>query len=57
MKTIKTHGLNLSVVKLDKPVFGGQYAVINGDRMKDGLCLDAAIDLFNTLKKLSVKWC
>ena len=52
-KVIAQHGLGLSLVRLDKPVYGGYYAVINGDRMKDGLCLDAANEIFITLKKLS----
>lgn len=52
-KVIAQHGLGLSLVRLDKPVYGGYYAVINGDRMKDGLCLDAAKEIFITLKRLS----
>jgi|688.fasta_scaffold289211_3 hypothetical protein len=33
-------------------IMGGNYAVINGDRAKTGLTLDAAYDLFKLLKKL-----
>lgn len=51
-KVIKQHNF-LQLVELTELVYGGKYAIINGDRVKDGLCLDAARDLFNTLKKLS----
>lgn len=51
-KVIKEYKF-IKLVKLTSPVYGGLYAVINGDRAKTGLCLDAANDLFCTLKKLS----
>jgi len=53
MKVIKRHGSFIELVKLDKPVLGGSYAVISSGKITDGLCLDAARDLFATLKKLS----
>ena len=43
----------IRLVKLSSPIMGGSYAVINGDRAKTGLCLDAANELFCVLKKLS----
>ena len=44
---------SIQLVELTKPVYGGKYAVINGDHIKDGLCLDAASELYSILKKLS----
>lgn len=41
------------LVELVEPVYGGKYAVIKNDQVTDGLCLDAANDLYITLKKLS----
>ncbi len=52
LKTLKTHKF-ISLVELKTPVYGGKYAIINGDKIKTGLCLDAACDLFKTLKSLS----
>ena len=52
MKILKSHGF-LWLVKLDKPVMGGLYAVMNGGQITDGLCLDAANDLYKILLKLS----
>lgn len=54
-RVLKTQGNNpfrTDLVKLDEPVFGGQYAVIsyrNGQEVRrtDGLCLDAAIEVYN----------
>lgn len=50
-RVIKKHK-NLELVKLNKPTFGGYYAVIDTDtkRAKTGLNLDASIEIFNTLK-------
>ena len=53
MKIIKQFGF-VQLVKLNEPVFGGYYAVINCGNIKDGLSLDAANDLYYTLKKLSI---
>lgn len=50
MKTIKKIG-KLELVKLDKPVYGGDYAIFNGDSFKTGLCLDAANEIYSKLKK------
>jgi hypothetical protein len=49
-KVIKEHKF-IKLVKTEM-IFGGCYAVINGDRAKTGLTLDAANDLFKLLKKL-----
>ena len=43
---------NIKLVKLQQPVLGGFYAVITFSGIKDGLSLEAANDLFNTLKSL-----
>lgn len=51
LKVLKSNGF-LQLVKTE-PIYGGNYAVINGNRAKTGLNLEAAIDLFYTLKKLS----
>lgn len=49
MKTIREkNGIHL--VKLNVPVFGGYYAIVkNCITLEDGLCLDAAIEVFNIL--------
>lgn len=52
MKTIKSYGLNLSLVKLDAPVYGGWYAVIMGKnrrQIKDYLYDTFSFDLLETL--------
>lgn len=48
LKTLK----QFRFVKLVKtnPIMGGEYAVINGDKVKDGLSLESTRDLYNTLK-------
>lgn len=55
MKTIKLQykpGLSTKLIKLDKPVMGGSYAITQNDEIiKDGLCLDAANEIFNELTK------
>ena len=50
-KVIKQNGF-LQLIKTEN-ILGGCYAVINGDRAKTGLTLDAAKDLYLTLIKLS----
>jgi len=49
MRTIKEkNGYHL--VKLVTPVFGGYYAIVkNCITIQDGLCLDAALEVFNNL--------
>lgn len=51
LKVLKSYGF-LQLVRTET-IYGGNYAVINGDRAKTGLNLEAANDLFITLKKLS----
>lgn len=50
-KVIKQYGF-LRLVKTEN-ILGGEYAIINGDRAKTGLTLDAAKDLFRTLRQLT----
>ena len=54
IKSIKK-SKNLEVVKT-KPIYGGEYAVINWNndlgKAKTGLCLDSAYNLFEILKGL-----
>ena len=51
MKTIKQFN-NLRIVLLDNAIYGGLYAVVDDklQQAKTGLCLDAAIEIFNKLK-------
>jgi hypothetical protein len=51
---IKKHK-NLAIYKADKPTFGGFYIVADHSHKLaiNGLCLDAASDLFKQLKTLS----
>ena len=39
------------LVSLKNPVMGGMYAVYNAkdNRIKTGLCLEAAVEIFNTV--------
>ena len=39
------------LVRLKNPVMGGMYAVYSAekDRIKTGLCLEAAVEVFNTV--------
>lgn len=49
MRTIKERN-GYHIIKLLTPIYGGYYAVMkNGIHISDGLCLDAAIEIFNTL--------
>lgn len=53
MKTIEERD-GFHLVKLFQPVCGGYYSIIkNGITIKDGLCLDAAYEMFNLLIKQS----
>jgi len=55
MTIIKTHTFKnstIQIVKNNTPVYGGYYSVIAKQRdfesnRKNGLCLDAAIEVFN----------
>ena len=51
MKTIKQFN-NLRIVLLDNAIYGGLYAVVDDklQKAKTGLCLDAAVEIFNKLK-------
>lgn len=53
MKTIKMQykpGLSTKLVKLNKPIMGGYYAIMQNNKIiKDGLCLDAANEVYNKL--------
>ena len=55
MKTIKISykpSASIKLVKLRKPVMGGYYAITkNKEIVKDGLCLDAANEVFNEMTK------
>jgi hypothetical protein len=52
MRTIEERN-GYQLVRLSIPVYGGDYAVMkNGITIKDGLCLDAAIEVFNVLTKV-----
>lgn len=45
---------NIALIKEDKTdIFGGNYTVLNTKTMqaKTSLCLDAAVDIFNSLIK------
>jgi hypothetical protein len=42
----------IRLLELSVPVLGGKYAVDTFSSYKDGLCLDAANELFNILVKL-----
>lgn len=51
MKIVKFDS-SYKIVKLKTPVFGGFYAIMQyNDIIKDGLSLDAAIEVFNELTK------
>jgi hypothetical protein len=51
MKTIKEKN-NYHLIRCSTPVCGGTYAVMkNGIVIKDGLCLDAAIEVFQVLSQ------
>jgi len=47
-KVLKTKG-SVSLVVLETPVCGGSYVIVNGNKMKTGLCLDAANEFYSLL--------
>lgn len=54
-QTIKKHG-SIELIKLNKPIFGGLYAVLDTEtkKAKTGLNLDASLEIFNTLKNIQL---
>lgn len=51
MQSLKTKN-SYHLMKNVTPVYGGYYSIVkNGITIKDGLCLDAANEVFETLTK------
>ena len=51
-KVLKQSG-DLRLLELETPVYGGKYAVETSSIYKDGLCLEAAKEIYSILEKLT----